>query len=101
MRHAGQIPVYRETGRAADAYRAAVAAVRGGEGVAVYPEGTLTRDPDLWPMVGKTGVARLALDDAGPVIPVAQWGAQDLLGAVRQAAAPVPAQDDPGAAGRR
>ena len=29
--------------------------------IGIYPEGTLTRDPDLWPMVGKTGAARLAL----------------------------------------
>ncbi len=63
VRNADQIPVYRESGRAADAYRAAVAAVRAGKGVAIYPEGTLTRDPDLWPMRGKTGAARVALDD--------------------------------------
>ena len=41
----------------------------------IYPEGTLTRDPDLWPMVGKTGAARVALQTGCPVIPVAQWGA--------------------------
>ena len=46
---------------AANAFRAAVEAVRAGECVAIYPEGTLTRDPDLWPMVGKTGAARVAL----------------------------------------
>ena len=45
----------------------------------VYPEGTATRDPDLWPMVGKTGAARLALTTGAPVIPVAHWGAQDIL----------------------
>ena len=32
-----------------------------GPNVIVYPEGTLTRDPDLWPMRGKTGAVRLAL----------------------------------------
>lgn len=79
VRGADQIPVYRETGRAADAYRAAVAAVEAGRCVGIYPEGTLTRDPDLWPMVGKTGAARVALATRCPVIPVAQWGAQDLL----------------------
>src|SRR5262245_2461001 len=61
LRGAEQIPVYRNTGQAADAYRAAVAAVDDGKCVVVYPEGTLTRDPDLWPMVGKTGAARIAL----------------------------------------
>jgi 1-acyl-sn-glycerol-3-phosphate acyltransferase len=79
VRHADQIPVYRETGRAADAYRAAVEAVRAGKAVAIYPEGTLTRDPDLWPMRGKTGAARVALETRCPVIPVATWGAQKML----------------------
>ncbi len=79
LRGAQQIPVYRNTGRAADSYRAAVAAVEQGKCVAVYPEGTLTRDPDLWPMVGKTGAARIALATRCPVIPVAQWGPQEIL----------------------
>jgi len=43
--------------------------------VAFYPEGTLTRDPELWPMAGKSGAARVALLTKAPVIPVAQWGA--------------------------
>ena len=75
MRGTGQIPVYRESADAAGAFRAAVDAVRRGECVAFYPEGTLTRDPDLWPMRGKTGAARVALLTRAPVIPVAQWGA--------------------------
>lgn len=79
LRAAQQIPVYRNTGRAADAFRAAVAAVEAGKCVGVYPEGTLTRDPDLWPMVGKTGAARIALATRCPVIPVAQWGPQEIL----------------------
>ena len=79
VRGADQIPVYRESGKASDAYRAAVAAVRAGKGVAIYPEGTLTRDPDLWPMRGKTGAARVALETRCPVVPVATWGAQDIL----------------------
>lgn len=79
LRGAEQIPVYRETGQAAGAYRAAVAAVEAGRCVAVYPEGTLTRDPELWPMRGKTGAARIALQTRCPVVPVAQWGPQDLL----------------------
>ncbi|WP_129842676.1 lysophospholipid acyltransferase family protein [Streptomyces sp. RFCAC02] len=76
MTGTGQIPVYRDTSDAADAFRAAVAAVHRGECVAFYPEGTLTRDPGLWPMEGKTGAARVALSTRAPVIPVAQWGAQ-------------------------
>lgn len=79
VRGAQQIPVYRNTGRAVDAYRAAVAAVEEGKCVGVYPEATLTRDPGLWPMVGKTGAARIALATRCPVVPVAQWGPQEIL----------------------
>ncbi|MDQ0789443.1 1-acyl-sn-glycerol-3-phosphate acyltransferase [Streptomyces sp. B3I8] len=79
MRGTGQIPVYRETTDALSAFRAAIHAVESGECVAFYPEGTLTRDPGLWPMTGKTGAARVALQTRCPVIPVAQWGANELL----------------------
>jgi 1-acyl-sn-glycerol-3-phosphate acyltransferase len=51
------------------------------EGLAlvVYPEGTLTRDPDLWPMRGKSGAVRIALETGVPLIPAAHWGAQKIL----------------------
>jgi len=75
-----QIPVYRNTTSAVDSLRAAITTIEEGGCVAVFPEGTLTREPDLWPMAGKTGVARLALTTRAPVIPVCQWGAQDVLG---------------------
>jgi len=79
LRGADQIPVYRQSAEAATAMRDAVAAVRRGEAVVVYPEGTLTRDPALWPMTGKTGAARIALATGCPVIPLAHWGAQQIL----------------------
>ena len=79
LRSAGQIPVERLTTNAKGAFDAAVAAVRAGECVVVYPEGTLTRDPDLWPMAGKSGAARIALETGCPVIPIAQWGAHEML----------------------
>jgi 1-acyl-sn-glycerol-3-phosphate acyltransferase len=79
LRSAGQIPVYRMSRTASEAFRAAVAAIGKGECVVVYPEGTITRDPNLWPMVGKTGAARIALSTDAPVIPTAQWGAQHIL----------------------
>lgn len=79
IRATGQIPVYRMTADASQAFRAAVAAVNEGKCVVVYPEGTISRDPGLWPMVGKTGAARIALSTNAPVIPVAQWGPQDIL----------------------
>ncbi|WP_129337456.1 lysophospholipid acyltransferase family protein [Cellulomonas endophytica] len=80
LRATGQIPVQRGTTTAGQSLLAAERALEEGECVAVFPEGTLTRDPDLWPMAAKTGVARLALATGAPVVPVAQWGAQDLLG---------------------
>ena len=76
---AGQIPVDRLSRNAVGAFDAAVAAVRAGECIVVYPEGTLTRDPGLWPMKGKTGAARIALETGCPVIPVGQWGAHEVL----------------------
>lgn len=75
LRGTGQIPVYRESSNAFGAFRAAVEAIERGECVAFYPESTLTRDPGMWPMTAKTGVARAALLTKAPVIPVAQWGA--------------------------
>ncbi|MER5972017.1 lysophospholipid acyltransferase family protein [Streptomyces sp. NPDC002055] len=79
LRGTGQIPVYRESSDAVSAFRAAIDAIDQGECVAFYPEGTLTRDPDHWPMQGKTGAARVALETKAPVIPVAQWGANHAM----------------------
>jgi 1-acyl-sn-glycerol-3-phosphate acyltransferase len=76
---AGQIPVERLSRSAIGAYDAAVQAVEDGECVVVYPEGTITRDPDLWPMKGKSGAARIALATGCPVVPVGHWGAQEVL----------------------
>ncbi len=79
VRAAGQIPVYRLTTDASLAFAAAVDAVGRGCCVVVYPEGTITRQPELWPMTGRTGAARIALTAGVAVIPVAQWGPQDIL----------------------
>ena len=75
----GQLPVFRGRGDAGLVLKKAEEALRAGACVIVYPEGTASRDPDLWPMVGKTGAARLALTTGAPVVPVAQWGAQEVL----------------------
>ena len=106
LKGARQIPVYRESKDAAKAVSAAVAAVNAGESVVVYPEGTITRDPQLWPMRGRTGAARIALATRKPVIPVAQWGAQEVMAPYKieanlfppktmrlRAGSPVPLQD--------
>lgn len=76
---AGQIPVARMTPGAVGAFDAAVQAVKDGELIVVYPEGTITRDPDLWPMRGKSGAARIALATGAPVVPIGHWGEQELL----------------------
>src|ERR1035437_9235685 len=59
----GQLPVYRDRGDAGLVLKQAEQALRAGAAVIVYPEGT----------------ARLALTTGAPVIPIAQWGAQDIL----------------------
>jgi 1-acyl-sn-glycerol-3-phosphate acyltransferase len=79
LRAAGQFPVNRGTTDAALVLNAAERGLAKGECLIFYPEGTATRDPDLWPMVPKTGIARLALATGAPVVPVAQWGTQDIL----------------------
>lgn len=79
IRGAGQIPVYRETQDAANAIRDALAALDRGECVVVYPEGTMTRDPELWPMSAKTGAVRMALISGSPLFPMAQWGPQEVM----------------------
>lgn len=76
---AGQIPVERGSDTAVTALESAVQAVQRGDAVVIYPEGTITRDPDLWPMTGRSGAARVSLMTGCPVIPMAQWGAQDIL----------------------
>lgn len=80
LHNAGQIAVYRRSREAANSLRDAEAALAAGELIIIYPEGTCTRDPNGWPMVSKTGVARLALSCDVPVVPVAHWGAHQILG---------------------
>lgn len=79
LKSAGQIPVTRGSTEAVNSLHAAIKAVQAGECVCVYPEGTLTRDPNLWPMTAKSGAARIALTTGVPVIPAAQWGPQEVL----------------------
>jgi 1-acyl-sn-glycerol-3-phosphate acyltransferase len=80
IKGADQIPVYRESDRAKEAIAIAIEKLRAGHVLGIYPEGTLTRDPDLWPMVAKTGAARIAATAQVPIIPVAQWGAHNVIG---------------------
>ena len=79
LRTSGQIPVERAGSKSHRALRAAEELVEKGRMVVVYPEGSLTRDPDLWPMRGKTGAVRIALERDIPIIPAAHWGTQELM----------------------
>ena len=79
LRGAGQVPVERESPNARQAFEHAIAFLKAGHLLGVYPEGTLTRDPNLWPMKAKSGVARLAIMTKTQVVPCAQWGAEAVL----------------------
>ncbi len=84
MRATGQIPVNRDTPDAGMSLTEAVRALKAGECIVIYPEGTVTRAAGMWPMQARTGVARLAAMSGAPVLPVAQWGAHRILGRARR-----------------
>ncbi|MGJ6121230.1 lysophospholipid acyltransferase family protein [Mycolicibacterium sp. Y3] len=70
IKHAGTIPVDRSAG--GEAYPVAVARLRAGELVGVYPEATISRSFELKDF--KTGAARMALDAQVPIVPLVVWG---------------------------
>lgn len=78
MRQLGHIPVNRRSAGQGWLAPARRIIERGGV-VVVYPEGTLTRDPDLWPMRGRLGSARLSLETQAPTVPLGHWGAHHVL----------------------
>ena len=70
---AGQVPIDRSSGSAAQAaLDTGVRLLAAGKLLGIYPEGT--RSPDGRLYKGKTGVARMALEAGVPVIPVAMVG---------------------------
>jgi 1-acyl-sn-glycerol-3-phosphate acyltransferase len=79
LHRCGHIRVDRTGDNGGGALGAAIAAVEAGSVVAGYPEGRVSLDPGLWPERGKTGLARLALTTGAVVVPVAQWGAHEVL----------------------
>lgn len=79
LRATRQIPVERSTAGANRSLQLAQEIVADGGAIIIYPEGTLTRDPALWPMRGHTGAARLALEAGIPVVPIAHWGAHEVF----------------------
>jgi 1-acyl-sn-glycerol-3-phosphate acyltransferase len=79
LKATGMVPVTRGKSGASQSMAQANDIVKNARGVIVYPEGTLTRDPDVWPMRGKSGAVRLALAGDIPLIPVAHWGEQQFM----------------------
>jgi 1-acyl-sn-glycerol-3-phosphate acyltransferase len=79
MRGTKQIPVERGGAGAGTSLEVARQVIGEGGAIIVYPEGTLTRDPALWPMKGHTGAARLALKTGAPVVPIAHWGDHEVF----------------------
>ncbi len=79
LRASKQVPVSRATTGASGSLSIATEVLDAGDVIIIYPEGSLTRDPEEWPMRGRTGAARLALQTGAPVIPIAHWGAQQVL----------------------
>jgi 1-acyl-sn-glycerol-3-phosphate acyltransferase len=78
LKGAKQIEVRRGTAKAPMALDNAVDALKRGELIVVFPEGTITTDPELKPAPAKTGTARLSLLSGVPVIPAAIWGTQNV-----------------------
>lgn len=90
LRGSGQIPVYRDSADAQQSLSAGTAALAEGKVVIIYPEGTITRDPDGWPMQARTGVARLALSSGVPVVPAVHWGTREVLDGYHRKFRPLP-----------
>ena len=59
-----------------EAVRGVSLEVQRGEVVVIYPEATVTKDPDSLPMPAKTGAVRLSRMSGVPITPFASWGAQ-------------------------
>lgn len=91
LTRSGQVPVDRRGFvRGANPLAAGKSIAASGLALIVYPEGSITRDPDLWPMRGKFGAVRTALEVGVPLIPVAHWGDQEVLPAYRGGFHPFP-----------
>ena len=86
----GQIPVSRGSSAAGDSLKAAHEALDEGKVIVIYPEGTITKDPAGWPKDAFTGIARLALQNDVPVIPIARWGTNEIFNGYTKKFTPLP-----------
>jgi 1-acyl-sn-glycerol-3-phosphate acyltransferase len=85
-----QVPVYRGGHSNREPMDAAHAVLDAGRVITIFPEGTLTREPNGWPMRGKIGALKLALDCNVPFIPMAQWGTEQVLATYSKKLKPKP-----------
>lgn len=79
MQRSGNLRVNRGRADAGRSMELVAVALEHGGHLCVYPEGRVGLDPDFWPEKAKTGLARIALQHSTPVIPVAQWGAHEVI----------------------
>jgi 1-acyl-sn-glycerol-3-phosphate acyltransferase len=78
MRRSGEVPIDREHARAAArAVSTATEALRRGRSLAVFPEGSRSRDGELQPFL--RGAVRMAVQAQAPVVPVAIRGSREAL----------------------
>ncbi len=75
----GQIPVFRSGRNNTDPMQSAYDVLNAGHIIGIFPEGTLTREPNQWPMRARTGAIRLSLETGVPIIPVGQWGTEAVM----------------------
>ena len=75
MRGMHHISVDRESGSAS--FVAALRALRAGEIIGIFPEGTISRSFEIEDL--KTGAIRLSIGAGVPIIPVAIWGSQRIV----------------------
>lgn len=75
----GQIPVFRSGRGNSDPMESAYKVLRAGHVIGIFPEGSLTREPNQWPMRARTGAIRLALETGVPIVPMGQWGTEVVM----------------------
>lgn len=78
VRGTGQIPVERGSGAGQSAVELANKTLDDGGVVLIYPEGTVTKEPDFWPMRPRPGVAVMAMSTDAAVVPIVHWGTQNV-----------------------
>jgi 1-acyl-sn-glycerol-3-phosphate acyltransferase len=81
MRAIHSIPVLRGRGKENIPYfDAGVEVLKRGGAVVIYPEGTSYNKENFWPSKARSsGLGYLALNSGAPVVPIAQWGAQQFI----------------------